>query len=188
MATSSELTAIVRSLNTVKSAGQVRAAIGAALNALHEGYKLVPRISNADLRSSSTRSLDSARLPLEAWYKSITAPGNVDYSSEWAKNRAKVERAYVEVAGVEGMANHKPQTSLASILATSIKEAPGVFVKQAAAAVGAVGAAAGDVVGSTIGGLFSGLGPVGLAVLVVVLILVVRGSKGSLPIVGGLLK
>ena len=182
------MTAIARSLNTVRSAGQTRAAIGAALNALHGAYALLPRITNADLRASSARALDGARTPLEAWYKSITAAGTVDYANEFAKGRSKIERAYVEVAGVEAMANYVPQTSVAAILAKSIAEAPAVFVKQATKAVAAVGAAAGDVVGSTVGGLFSGLGPIGLAVLVIVLVLVVRGSKGSLPFVGGLLK
>jgi hypothetical protein len=154
MATSQELTDIVRALNKVQSAGQVRVAIGAALNAIGATYPVLDRIADDDTSESLRGELDSARVNLERWIKMIYPVGGEDYRSEWAKGRNLVEKAYVVIAGVEGAASYKPRTSFLSILAQSISEAPKVFGEGLGAVVGAVGEAA----GKAAAGVATGLG------------------------------
>lgn len=177
MATTEEFTAIVRALNGVASAGQARAAIGAALNAAHAAYQILPRLST-DRSAAGRTELDGARIALEAYYdgiKSVSAQADLRDSFQ-SRGRKLVERVYITIGGIEATANHKPQTSNLAILAASIAEAPAVF----GAAVGQVTAAAGETAGKAVGGILGGLGISGtitlVVVAVVVLLVVTRGT------------
>jgi hypothetical protein len=179
--TTAELTRIAEALNTVQSAAQVRAAIGAALNALHAAYDVAGRIDNDQVRRNVTNELTIARQALELWFSKIVPRGGEDYRNEWYGNRNLVDRAYVVIAGAEGAAEWVPRTSNWEILWTSIKEAPKVFAQ---AAGDVAGTAAGSVAGGLLGGLgLSGIFWVAIAGLVV-LAIVKRGT--ILGKIGGL--
>lgn len=169
MATVDELQTITRHLNTVKTAGQARAAIGAATTAISPAYKLAEQLPD-DRERATKNELNIARGQLESWYRQIaTMSGSAPYEAGWATNRHKVFTAYSVIAGIEGEASYKPVTSNASILLTSIREAPGVFGE----AVGTVAKQVGKTAGNVAGGVFSGLGVTGTIGLVVVLAVVV---------------
>jgi hypothetical protein len=176
LSTTDELPAIARALNGVSSAGQVRAAVGAALNAIHAAYDHVGDISSGDLRASATRELDNARLALEGWYPQIAGDDGADYTNDWGTHRQLVDRAYVAIAGVEGAASYVPTTSNLSILLQSISEAPSVFGK----ALGSVAKELGAVAGEAGAGVLGGLGVKGVIFLalgiVVVLAVLNRGT------------
>lgn len=173
MATSEDFTAIVRALNGVTSAGQARAAVGAALIAIHDAYPLLSRL-RAERERAGRSELDQARLALEGFYRKIadTSP-NADVQQTFAANRKLVERGYIVIGGIEAEAGYKPQTSNLQILATSIKEAPAVFTRAVTSTAKDVVKGAGEVVGSAAGGILSGLGLSGTLTLVVVGLIVV---------------
>lgn len=180
MATIDELPAITRTLNRVETAGQARAAIGAALKALSKGYPLADRLSR-DLAASARRELDSARVALEGWYRQIEqTPAAATFTSEWAKKRSLVQTAYVVIAGVEGAAGHTAGVSLAGLLADAIVDVPRV-VGSAVGSVGReLGKGVGETAGSLVGGLFGGLGPSGLLVVVIAAAALIAFRKGLL--------
>jgi hypothetical protein len=174
--TDAELTAISRALNGVKTAGQVRGAIGAALTAMSPYYKVAERLTDEQERTAKNQ-LNIVRGELERWYKQIErVSAAAPFATEWAAGRDKVQRAYVVIAGIEGTAHYTPQTSNLDILLTSIKEAPAVFGQ----AVGTVAKEAGKTAGNVAGGIFSGLGISGtlglVVVLVVVLVVLTKGT------------
>jgi hypothetical protein len=192
--TEAQLPSIVRTLNTITTAGQTRSAIGAALVALHEGYAVAKMIDDDKRRAAAENELNQARIALERWIRLIVPTGPQPFQQEWQKNRHLVERAYIVIAGVEGAAEYTPRTSNWEILRESVKEGMGTVttvIKEAAATagevVGAAAGAAGKGAGSLLGGLFSGLGASGLIHLVligaVVLVVVKRttvlGKLGS---------
>lgn len=157
---------IATELNRVKSVGQARAAVGGILKVASATYPIVPKIGNAALRDSSRKALDTARATVEGWYPklgtSLTSP--VD-AGIWASTRKAIERLNVEIAGIEGAASYKPQTSNLTILSDAISEAPGVFAKQAAKVVNIATKAAGDVASGALSGVFGGLGVWGLVLI-----------------------
>jgi hypothetical protein len=201
MGTESELRSIVSTLNQVRTAGQVRAAIGSALVAIHEAYDVADMIDDASRRRAAINELDQARIGLERWYGKIIPTGAADYRAEWSKYRNLVERAYITIAGVEGTAGYRPRTSNWEILRESVKEGTGTVTDVVTGAadlagkvVGGAAGAAGKGAGNLLGGLFSGLGFSGTLHLVVigalVLLFLNRGTvigrvSGLLGKVGG---
>lgn len=193
--TESQLSAIVDTLNRVRTAGQVRSAIGSALVSLHYTYDAAASIRDDARRQAARNELDQVRIALEQWYRKIVPTGDQDFSHEWAKNRQLVHRAYIVISGVEGTAGWTPRTSNWEILRESVKEGLGTVtaVVQGAAetagmVVGGAAGAAGKGVGSALGGIFSGLGVGGTLYLVLiggaVLLFMKRGTV--LGKVGGL--
>lgn len=193
--TESQLSAIVQTLNQVKTAAQTRSAIGSALKAMGSTYDIAAKIDNERNRQAAFNELDQARMALERWYARIIPTGLEDYRSEWAKYRNLVERAYVVISGVEGTAGYVPRTSNWEILRESVKEGIGNVKDVVAGAadtageiLGGVAGAAGKGAGSLVGGLFSGLGLSGTFYLVLiggaVLLFMKRGTV--LGKVGGL--
>lgn len=180
MATTEDFTQIVRLLNGIQTAGAARAAAGAALRAVSPTYNLLARLPT-ERAASGRKELDGARVALEQWYRTIEkVSAAAPFNQEWSKGRKLVERCYIVIAGIEAEANHTPQTSNLSILATSIAEAPRVFVSSVGKAAGTVAKEAGSVVGSAAGGILSGLGLSGTVTLLVlalgVLVFVKRGT------------
>lgn len=176
MATIDTLAGIARALNRVETAGQTRAAIGAALNALGNAYKLLADL-NSTIAESSRRELDTARMALEEWYRRIeSVPTATPYKGELAKHRKLIERAYVIVAGVEGAANWVPRTQWVDVLEEIVRET-GSKIGEVA---GKAARAAGEAAGAAAGGAVSGLGWKGVAMLagalIVVLFVLKRGT------------
>jgi hypothetical protein len=91
----------------------------------------------------------------------------------WERARRQIERAYVEVSGIEGAAGASVnvEAQAVQILADAIADAPRVFGQTVGGALNAAGTAAGQLGG----GLLSGLGFVGVIVLLLVVVLVVKG-------------
>lgn len=183
VATTEEFTQIVRALNGVNTAGQTRAAIGAALVALSPAYKLLDRLPD-DRARAGKGELDTARTALEGWYRSIEkVAGAAPFKNDFRAKRKLIERAYIVVGGIEGEAGHVPQTSNLAILSKSISEAPQVFGK----AVAEVANTAGNVAGSAVGGVLGGLGLSGTVTLLVVgAVVLLVFTKGT--ILGRVLK
>jgi hypothetical protein len=173
--TESQLSAINKTLESVTTAGQARAAIGSALVAIHDAYSIAERIDDDDRRRASWNELDQARIALERWYAKIVPTGGADFRQEWSKYKHLVKAAYGVVSGVEGAADWVPRTSNWEILRESVKEGMGTVtdvVKGAAElageVVGGAAGAAGKGAGSLLGGLFSGLGLSGTFYLVLI--------------------
>lgn len=176
MATIDDIAAITRALNRVTTAGQARQAIGLTTTAISRTYKVADMLPS-DRRAIAKRTLDGARQPLEAWYRAIEqVSAAAPFANDWSAKRRLVERAYIEIAGIEGEANHVPATSNLDILLTSLKEAPKVFGQ----AVGSVAKEVGATAGSVAGGVFKGLGFGGtLGLLVVVAVVVLVLTRGT---------
>jgi hypothetical protein len=168
MATIAEVS---RGLNAVRTVGQAKVAIGEALSALGRAYALPGRTAEVG------RALDRARIPLEAWFAEIRGVGDAtDYKAEFAARRNLVTRAYVETFASSGDPNVvAPRTaSIADELQSGFRELPRDLGK----AIGTVATGVGETAGNVLGGLFSGLGPVVLIVLGIVLYVVyVKGRK-----------
>jgi hypothetical protein len=163
-----DISPIIKLLSTVQTAGQARAASGAALDAVHDCYDLLSQLS-ADRARAGKTELDDARTQLQQWYKKIEkVSAAAPFANEWSTHRKLVERCYIAIAGVEGTAQHVPQTSNLQILGQSIAEAPALFVAQVGKAAGSVAKEAGAVVGSAAGGIFSGLGLSGTVTLLLI--------------------
>lgn len=184
MATVDDLQAITRTLNGVESAGQVRMACGAALRAAGAAYPLLDRIpeGNRNTRTSLRGQLDTARLNVDRFYKSITTTGSDSYRATWvAKGMTLVQQVYVVVAGIEGAAGYKPSTSNWEILFDAIADAPRVFTNAVGTAAGQVAGAAGKAAGGLAGGLLSGLGISGaVSVALVVGVVAIVVTKGTI--------
>lgn len=168
---------VARELNGVSSAGQARAAIISAEKHLDYGATLTGSLStwSSPTTDEANETLTMLRAALDAELRTIGGQSNdseVDPQS-WARARRQVERAYVEVSGIEGAAGASldVQTQSVAILADAIADAPRVFGN----AVGSVLNAAGTAAGQVGGGFLSGLGVVGVLVLVVVVVLLVKG-------------
>lgn len=177
--TTDEIANIARTLNGVQTTGQARIVIGRTLEALSAAYELLDEIPTQlgvpVVRERYLNTLNTARANLEDWYPKIPGSGNEDYRTDWARNRWRVEKAYAEIAGVEGAADYVPRTSNWEILSQALKEAPGVFGET----VGDVLNKAAETAGKVGAGLAKGLGGWGWAgiVLVVVIVVVVMGGK-----------
>ena len=177
--TASELQAITRILNGIETAAQVRMACGEAAKAAGAAYPLLDEIpeGNANTATSLRGQLDSARLALDKFYRSITPRGNESYRNTWlTKGMPLVQRVYVVIAGIEGAAAYVPSTSNWEILFDAVADAP----KLVGQAVGATAAAVGSAAGSAAGGILGGLGISGIVsvalVAGVVLLVVTKGS------------
>lgn len=180
MATTEEFTAIVRKLGEVSSAGQARAACGAAAAAARAAYDILPRLRD-DLEAASRTELDQRNFAVGHFYRTIekmSAQAEIreTFHAGPSSGRKLIEGLYITIGGIEAAANHKPQTSNLQILAASIAEAPAVFGQAVGAAAGEVG----KVAGGAAGGILAGLGISGtltLAVVAIVILLVVtRGT------------
>jgi hypothetical protein len=176
VATIDDIAAITRALNGVTTAGQARAAIGRTSEAISRAYKVADMLPS-DRRTIAKRTLDGVRQPLDSWYREIAnVSASAPFANDWAAKRRLIERAYIEIAGIEGEANYVPATSNLDILLTSIKEAPKVFGQ----AVGSVAKEVGATAGSVAGGVFKGLGFGGtLGLLVVVAVVVLVLTRGT---------
>jgi len=158
MATIAEVS---RGLNAVRTVGQAKVAIGEALSEIGRSYSSYPKIS-----AENSRVLDRVRAPLEAWYAEIKAlPDSTDYRAAFQARRDTITRAYVETAGILGEITARSTVSLVDELARGFAELP----RQAGQAVGSLARGVGETAGSVVGGLFSGLGPVVVIVLVLVI-------------------
>ena len=178
-----DIAPVIRALNGVRSAGQARAAAGAALKYAHGIYDTIDQITwFGDVRASAKRAMDAARTQLERMYEQLPTTGGEPAGPSWPGVRRAIEKVYVEGAGAEVAAGYEPRTSNWAILGDAIAEAPSVF----AGAVGAVARGAGDVVGSAAGGLLVGLGWLGpVLMLIAAAVLVFR--FGGLSMIKGLL-
>ncbi|MFL5381298.1 MAG: hypothetical protein ACJ8GN_02105 [Longimicrobiaceae bacterium] len=168
---------VVRELNKVASAGQARAAVNAALAELARGTDMVPDLSPWSTpdpgEAYSTLTLLRGALDGEARGFSAQADDSQVDPQAWSRARRQVERAYVEVSGIEGAAGAAAAVDPIAILADAIADAPRVLGN----AVGQIAAGAGQVVGSAAGGILAGLGVVGILVVAAVIFLALR-SKG----------
>lgn len=183
-----ELSEINRTLRTVQTSGQARVAVGTALKALSAAYELLPKIPTEFgvplLAESYKNSLNIARANLEDFYRQIQGQGNEDFRATWALHRWKVEKAYNEIAGVEGAANYVPRTSNWEILRDAIKGAPAVFGE----AVGDIIEKAAETAAKVGSGLAKGLGAWGWGAVILVIVVVVfamGGRQAVLSKIGG---
>jgi hypothetical protein len=193
VASSEDFSKIVKLLNGVQSAGQARAAAGAALKAISPTYDLLDELPDDRARAGKTE-LTGARVALEEWYRSIEkVSAAAPFNNEWPKGRKLVERAYIVIAGIEAEANHIPQTSNLQILGQSLAEAPAVFTaavgkvaKETGKVVGTVAKEAGQAAGAAVGGIFSGLGLSGTVTLLLIGLVVLAVLKRG-TLVGAIL-
>lgn len=182
-----ELSSINRVLDKVETAAQARIAIGEGLNALGRAYQLVGKVPTElgvpILGDHYRFQLDRARVNLETWFNQIQGRGAEDYRADWKLNRWKLDKAYVEIAGIEGAAEYVPRTSNLEILAQALREAPGLFGETVGNVLQEVGKAAGKVAA----GAAKGLGWQGSiwAVVIIAVVLVVVTQGGILSVLRG---
>jgi hypothetical protein len=158
-----------RALNAVRSVGQSRAALAAALDQVARGNDLAEQLS-----VFSTPDPDEARTTMAIDAGQVTAElrlleGREDTSpvdpTEWARQRRAIERVFVDVSGIEGVTGALAQISFAQILADAIAAAPGLIAEYAGKAAAAVAPAA------------FGLGT--LLVLALLVLVAVRARAGA---------
>jgi hypothetical protein len=173
------IVAVSRALNDVGSVGQARAAIAAAQNELDVGLELAPTLSlfstpDPDEAIGEINILRAALAGEIFAMGSMADDQHVD-AATWDRARRQIERTYVEVSGIEGTSGAVARIRVGEILADAIANAPRVFAE----AVGETVAGAGRIVGSAGGGLLSGLGFVGVLVVIIVAALVLRPKFGG---------
>jgi hypothetical protein len=173
------MTIVARGLNAVASAGEARAAMLSAEAHLSYGATLVPSLTRWSIPTPDEAEdiLVLMRAALDAELRTIGSQSDdspVDPQS-WARARRQVERAYIEVSGIAGAAGAQldVDAQAGQILADAIADAPRVFAQGVGEVVGGVG----RVVGQAGGGFLSGLGLLGVLVLIAVVALVIR-AKG----------
>lgn len=159
------LTEIVRGLNAVRTVDQAKIAVGEALTALGQTYQLVAQQTWRSDRTRANGLLDDARLPLEGFFAKLSKMSGGSDVPDWATNRNLIQRAYVEIAGVGGELNARRTVSFVN----EIPQAARDVAQGIGAGLKTVGAAAGDLGGGIVGGLLTGLGPVVVAVLAIVI-------------------
>lgn len=137
--------------------GAVRNLIGIALDDLHSAYYF----PNESIGSTS-RDLDAARLPLEAWFREI--PDGPYPVTSFRANRAKLSRAYVEIFTA---ANRAPPASLGDAFLWALEHL-GETLREVFRGIG-------DAAGAIPLGLFEGLLPV-LIVAAIILVIVIKGG------------
>jgi hypothetical protein len=167
---------VQRTLNTVQSAGEARAAITSAEKYLDYGQGLVGSLSRfaSPTPDEAQDTINLHRAALDAELRGFAAQADdspVD-PQPWARAQREIIRACVDVAGIEGTALGSIAASedLPGNLADSIANAPKVFGQGVGSAIKGVG----EVAGNAGAGLLSGLGVIGVLVLVVVVVLVAR--------------
>lgn len=170
---------VTRLLSDVESAGEARAAIASAQRELEFGRSLVGSISRwaSPTPDEASDNLTLLRGALDAELRGFGSQADdsqVDPQA-WARAQRQIIRVYVDVSGIEGVATAsiRTDTQVTDILAEAIADAPRVFGQ----AIGAAAAEAGKVAGAAGGGLLSGLGFVGVLVLVLVMVVLLK-SRG----------
>jgi len=137
---------LARTLNLVTSVGQARAALRIGISYVDSGVLLA---SDLNFLTSPTEDEAKTLLTIERGQlvgelNLISAreeTGDVD-AGEWARQRRAIERAYVDVSGIEGVVGALARVSLVDELGTAIVEAPGVIGHAVGQAAGAVAPAA----------------------------------------------
>jgi hypothetical protein len=167
------ITQVARTLNDVRSVGQARAALRAALRWIEIGID-----ASAGLSPFAVPTPDQARTNLAILRGAISGElgaiqsmddtGSVD-PANWARARRQIERVYAEVYAIEGVLGSLGNVDLWGILGDAIRGAPRIV----GTAIGEVADAAGDTAGRLGGGILGGLGVPGLLLLALVLILVI---------------
>jgi hypothetical protein len=170
-----DMAAVARALDQVESAGQARAALSAASGELDRGVGLVPNLNGATVPDPGQAYADLATLrgaiDGEARLYSSQADDSPVDAATWARTRREIERTYIDVSGIEGVAGAVDAIDTSGIIVDAIAGAPKVLGQ----AIGDVVSTAGNVVGQAGAGFLSGLGVVGVLVLVVVAVLILRG-------------
>jgi hypothetical protein len=165
---------IARALNTVESVGQARAALEAGLRAIEIGQDLAGHLSIFSSptpdEARSTLALDQAQLAGELRTLDELESGSAIDAATWSRQRRAVERAYVDVSGIQGVVGALGRIDVVGILVEAIENAPKVFGQAAGTVLDAAGRAAGGL-GS---GFLEGLGVLGLLVLIALLALALK--------------
>lgn len=161
-----QIKAVEKGLNAARTFDDVRLAIGEALTNLGAAYKL------RGITASGVKDLDNARVPLEKWFGQIKSLRGDIPPLDFQAKRPFITRAYVNIAGVNGVIDARKTVSLFHELAVAAAEAP----KRVAGAIGEVAAGAANVAGDTAFALIKPLLPV-LVILIVVLFVVNAASK-----------
>lgn len=175
--TESQLQSIARTLSQVVTTGQARAAIGACLKAISPAFEVAEKIGDSRTRASLKGELETKRIALHDWYRTIPGRGDEDFRRDWQLGRHRVDAAYNVIAAIEGAAGYVPRTSNWEILSDAIAGAPAVFGQ----AVGTVAGEAGKASGQALGGLLAGLGVSGSLHLVVIgLVVAVVLTRGTI--------
>lgn len=150
---------VTRALNGVRVVAQARIAIGETLTSLHGAYQL-------DISRSQRNALDSVRAPLESWFRElIPYLEGADYSLQFNLRKNAILKAYVEMAGVGATIQAKQTLSIVDSIQYGVKTAASGLGSAIKGATGFVGETAGGIVG----GLLSGLGPIIVLVLALVI-------------------
>jgi hypothetical protein len=166
---------VARELNRVESAGQARAAIWSALAELDAGDAMAEHLSmfTSPDPDQAHQEIGILRGGLNGELGVIAPIGDDQHvdAQSWERARRQVERAYVEVSGIEGNFDAGRSVDVVDILSDAIANAPRVFGE----GVGTVISGVGQVAGGGLGGLLGGLGVFGVLVLVIVAVVVLRG-------------
>jgi len=173
-----DIALVARQLNQVSSVGEERAAILAAQADVARGLDLAWQLStfSSPTPAEASDTLNLLNVALAGEYSALdssAANSPVD-PSNWARARRQVERAYVEVSGIEGAAGAQSNIDVAQILGDAIVAAPKVFLGAVGSAAGEVLNTAGQAAAAGAGGFFSGLGLAGSIVLLVLVVVVLR--------------
>ncbi len=126
-----DIAAISRALNRVASVGQARAAVYAAQDELARGMDVAADLSVFAVPSTSqardTLNLDLAALAGETRAMSAQAPTDPVSPLAWPRCRRFVERAYIDVSGIEGVVGAQVDLDLAGVLWDAIRDAPRIL-------------------------------------------------------------
>jgi hypothetical protein len=177
--TTQRMTQVARSLNAVASVGEERAALASARATLDYGGQLVPSLSRwasptPDEASNDLATLRGAIDGEDRLLSSMADTQPLDPDS-WARARRQIERAYIDVAGIEGAAGAAADVDVVAILGDAVANAPKVFLGVVGDVAGTVLNTAGQAAGAAGKGFFGALGVPGVIALIVIALLVLRG-------------
>jgi hypothetical protein len=126
-----DLNRVARALNDVKSVGQARAALAAAQDEVDRGFELAGQLSMFSTpdptEARSTLNIVKAALAGERSAMNSQDDSDAVNPTGWERARRQVERAYIEVSGIEGVASVVGSIDVVQILIDAIADAPRVL-------------------------------------------------------------
>lgn len=165
----SQIAQITRGLKLVETTGDARTAITDALSAVDRALASGPSL-RGDLRQS--------RADLRKWLGSIAGKPAASPCPDFQRRSQTIIRAWVNVAGAVGEVGARRSLSLFAELEKAAAELPSRVFAPVGKALGDVARNVGEAGGGLVGGVLSGLGP--LVVIIVAIVLWVKFfRKGS---------
>lgn len=151
---------ITRGLKLVKTTGEARAVITDAIEGVNRALRSGPSLRGDLLQS---------RADLRKWLASLAGKSVLSPCPDFQKKSQLIVRAWVNVAGAGGEVRARRSVSLFRELEKAGSELPTKVFAPVGRALGDVARNVGEAGGAAVGGILSGLGPIVIVIVAIVI-------------------